>query len=189
MEHMKPGLHTIANNLPQVAKSIRELSRQRVMVGVPSTTANVGHSGAINNAYLAYLHEHGAPEAHLPARPFLDPGIKRVRAKIELFLRAAGKAALSGKFEEVFKRMDDAGKTAATSARNVITEGIPPPLAARTVEGRIRRRKSASWKKQKRAAVAANVAAGLAPGAGLFTPLIDTGALRASITYVIRRVK
>ena len=96
---MKPGLHTIANNLPQVAKSIRELSRQRVMVGVPSTTANVGHSGAINNAYLAYLHEHGAPEAHLPARPFLVPGIKRVRPQIELYLRAAGKAALSGKSE------------------------------------------------------------------------------------------
>lgn len=185
---MKPGLTTVTNNLPAVAKAIRELSYQRVMVGVPSTTASVGHSNP-NNAQLAYLHEHGAPEANIPARPFLGPGIKRVRPQIELYLRAAGKAALSGKPEEVMKRLHAAGLTASASARNVITEGIPPPLAARTVEGRIARRKDAGWKRQKRAAVAANVAAGNAPGAGLFTPLLDTGALRASITYVIRRVR
>jgi hypothetical protein len=185
---MKPGLHTVANNLPAVTKAIRDLSYQRVMVGVPSTMASVGHSNP-SNAELAYIHEHGAPEANIPARPFLGPGIKRVKGKLELYLRAAGKAALSGKPDEVLKRLHAAGLTASASARNVITEGIPPPLAARTVAGRIARRKSATWKRQKRAAVAANVAAGNAPGAGLFTPLIDTGALRASITYVIRRVR
>jgi hypothetical protein len=185
---MKPGVRTIVNNMPKVTKAINDLSRQRVMVGVPSTTVNVGHSNP-NNAQLAYIHEHGDPASHIPARPFLGPGIKRARGKIELYLRAAGKAALSGKPDEVLKRLHAAGLTASASARNVITEGIPPPLAAHTVEGRIARRKDAGWKSQKRAAVAANVAAGNAPGAGLFTPLIDTGALRASITYVIRKTK
>jgi hypothetical protein len=70
----------------------------------------------------------------------------------------------------------------------VITEGIPPPLAAGTVERRIGRRKSKKWRADRRALVAANVDAGLAPGAGLFTPLIDSAQLLKSVSYVLRKV-
>jgi hypothetical protein len=187
---VRPGLTVVQNHLPAVAAAIRELSHQRVMVGVPSVNASVGRaSGEPSNADLAFWHDNGAPEANVPARPFSRPGILRARAKIEAMLRSAGKAALGGHPGQVMRWLHAAGLVASSSVRNYITEGIAPPLAASTVAGRIARRKSKPWRAKRKAAVAANVAAGLAPGAGLFTPLIDTGALRAAITYVVRRVR
>jgi hypothetical protein len=160
------------------------------MVGVPDVNAEKGREpeDKLNNAQLARVHDQGDPTVNIPARPFMAPGIRRARPVIETWMRRAGVAALAGDATKVTNALHAAGLAASSSIRNVITEGIPPPLALSTVEGRIRRRKSKTWKRKRRAAVAANLAAGAAPGEGLFTPLIDTGALRASITYVIRRL-
>ena len=73
--------------------------------------------------------------------------------------------------------------------KQTIRTNIPPPLAEATVRARIARRASASWRNRRSAQVDANIAAGADPGSGLFTALIDTGKLLASITFVIRRVK
>jgi hypothetical protein len=70
--------------------------------------------------------------------------------------------------------------------RKKIVGGIPPPLAESTVRARIRRRKSKAWRAKRTAEVEANLAAGAAAGAGIFTPLIDTSNLLGAITYVVR---
>lgn len=185
---MRDGLHTLVNRVPALTEATRLLLRQEVMVGVPGETNFKGRAaGEPSNAAIAYVQDNGAPEANVPARPFMRPGIALARAKIVDQLRAAGAQALKGDAAGVLARLHAAGLVAAAGVRQVITAGIPPPLAASTVAARIRRRKSGSWRARRRAEVAANVAAGAAPGEGIFTPLIDTGALRASITYVVRR--
>jgi hypothetical protein len=185
---IKPGINIMRDNVPEMVAAVRELTRQRVMVGVPDVNAGKGRqAGEPNNATLAYIHDNGAPEANIPARPFMAPGIKRAKAPIEGAMKVAGAAALSGDATKVQRALHAAGIAAESSIKAVITEGIPPPLAPRTVEVRIARRADPKWRAKRRAAVRANVGAGKAPGEGLFTPLIDTGALRASITHVIRK--
>lgn len=187
---MPDGVHVTKDNVAGLVASVRELTKLRVMVGVPDVNADKGREPGdpYNNAQLAKIHDQGAPEVNIPARPFMGPGIAKARPQVEGWTRRAGVAALRGDAATVMRCMHAAGLAAVSAVQSVITAGIPPPLAESTVRARIARRSSANWKRKRRAAVAANVAAGKAPGEGLFTPLIDTGALRASITYVIRRL-
>lgn len=185
---MKDGLHVLKDRSGALLDATRRLTQQQVMVGVPGETNFKGRSASEpSNAALAYVHDNGAPEANIPARPFMYPGIARARGAITEQLRAAGVDALDGNEAAVTARLHAAGLVAVAGIRAVIRAGIEPPLAASTVAKRIRRRASESWKAKRRAEVAANVTAGNAPGAGIFTPLIDTGALLASITYVLRK--
>lgn len=185
---MKDGLHTIIDRAPAVIEATRALTREQVLVGVPDTNAGKGREpGDPNNALLARIHDQGDPTANIPARPFMVPGMKEGQPKYLPHLRRAGVAALAGDAVGVQRALHAAGLVAASAVQAVITRGILPPLAPSTVRGRIARRKSKAWRAKRRAEVAANVAAGEAPGARIFTPLIDTGALRASITYVLRR--
>lgn len=185
---MKDGLHVLKDRSGALLEATRTLTSQDVMVGVPGETNFKGRAaGEPSNAALAYIHDNGAPEMNIPARPFMLTGIARARAGVTEQLRAAGLAALDGNAQAVTARLSAAGLVAVAGIQAVIRAGIPPPLAPSTVAGRIGRRASASWKAKRRAEVAANVAAGQAPGTGIFTPLIDTGALLASITYVIRK--
>lgn len=180
------GVKVTKDNMKALAAAVEELTHYRVMVGVPDTKAG-RKDGAISNAALAYIHENGAPEAGIPARPFLKPTVRAEQKTIQASLRDAGTTALSGKSPlPAFNRL---GLKVSSAVKTRITSNIPPPLALSTVEGRIRRRKSKKWRATKTAAVSSNVAAGQAPGAGLFTALVDTGQLRNSVTYVVRRTK
>lgn len=187
---MRDGLHVTKDNVAGLVASVRELTKLRVMVGVPDINANLGREPGdeLNNAQIAKVQDQGAPEINIPARPFMAPGVKKAQTVVEGWTRRAGVAALAGDTATVMRCMHAAGLAAASAIKAVITVGIPPPLAPSTVAARIARRSSATWRRKRRAAVAANVEAGKSPGEGLFTPLIDTGALRASITYVIRRL-
>ncbi len=184
---MKDGVHLVKDRTSALIEATRGLTKQEVLVGVPGETNFKGReAGEPSNAALAYVHDNGAPEANIPARPFMRPGMKQAQKAIVAQLESAGKAGIAGDSVKVTARLHAAGLAAVASIRAVITAGIPPPLAPSTVRGRIARRASATWRKKRRAEVAANVAAGAAPGEGIFTPLIDTGALRAAITHVIR---
>lgn len=187
---MKNGLSVTLDKTAQFFAGVEALIGTRVMVGVPAEKTDRRDEGInkLTNAALAYIHTNGAPEVGIPARPFLEPGIRRVQGQtVELF-KKAGQLALSGQAGAVDRILHAVGLINQASARSVITEGIPPPLAAGTVERRIGRRKSKKWRADRRALVAANVDAGLAPGAGLFTPLIDSAQLLKSVSYVLRKV-
>jgi hypothetical protein len=184
---VKDGVHVVQDRTKALIEATRVLTKQDVLVGVPGETNFKGReAGEPSNADLAYVHDNGAPEANIPARPFMRPGMRAAKKQIVAQLKEAGKASLDGDSTKVTARLHAAGLAAVASIRRVITAGIPPPLAASTVEKRIARRASGTWRRKRRAEVAANVAADAAPGEGIFTPLIDTGALRAAITHVIR---
>lgn len=53
---------------------------KEVLIGIPMSTTE-RPDGEITNAELGYIHEYGAPEANIPARPFLIPGVESVKGK------------------------------------------------------------------------------------------------------------
>lgn len=161
---------TIRDNQANLTSALGILGANDVLVGVPAIKAardaEVDYgNGPINNAALAYIHNFGSPAANIPARPFMEPGIKNVSRQItDLFQRAA-EAALEGEPVKVLELLNAAGIVAATGIKAKITSGPFAALAAVTL--RLRRKRGRTGTR----------------------PLIDTGQLRNSITYVVRKKK
>lgn len=160
---VKSGVFITKNRVKQVLGAIATLPQQDVLVGVPGDESAREAGSPITNAALAYIHDKGAPEANIPARPFMHPGIDAARDVIAEQFRKGGKAALAGNHAGMENALHAAGLKAQASIRRVITDRIPPELAASTLAARRRRGRTGE------------------------TPLIDTGQLRNSITYVLRR--
>jgi hypothetical protein len=168
----------VLDKTKDVFKSIQGLAKDRVMVGVPASDPLGSSAGPnqragvpINNASLAYIHEFGAPGANIPARPFLVPGVANVQQRVLPYLKAAGTAALDGKSALVEKNLHAVGLLAQASVRAKITDGPFVPLKLATIAGRLSRHKG------RRATGPADV-----------RPLIDTGQLRAAVSYVLRKL-
>ncbi len=158
-------LITLQDNTEGFARAVELLTKQKVLVGVPSTTA--GRPGgknvnAITNAVLGYIHEFGAPAANIPARPHLVPGVESIRPLMIRLLRVAGNRALSGDPSGAEQVLNQVGMAAQSAVRRKITLGPFVPLAEATIKARQRR------------------------GVTRINPLMDTGKYRQSITYVIR---
>jgi hypothetical protein len=162
---VKSGLTIVRDNLAKVSKAIGGLGRARVMVGVPADKAS--RSGdAINNASLAAIMENGAPEVNIPARPFMKPGIANVQPQIAAGLKKAGEFALQGRGDAVDRQFHRVGAIGRDAIKAKITDGPFVPLKPSTIAARKSKRKSRNNTDVK--------------------PLIDSGALRASISYVVR---
>lgn len=141
--------------------NIEAMVGKRVLVGIPDTKDGRG-DGPIGNAGLGYIHENGSPARNIPARPFLIPGVRSVEGKAAALLKAAAQA---GKFEKghIDKALHQTGLMAQAAVKNRIRTGEGfAPLDEKT----IRARKRNGFKGTK--------------------PLIRTGQLMNSITYVLR---
>ncbi|WP_223840741.1 hypothetical protein [Pseudomonas extremaustralis] len=152
------------DDVSKVLASIQDLANKQVLVGIPASKAEreEGDEEPINNAQLGYIHEYGSPKANIPARPFLNPGIARTQESINNHLKKAAKAAMDGNSEKVDVELNATGLIAQAGARNEINSGTFEALAPATLAARRRRGRTGD------------------------KPLIDTGQLRNSITYVIR---
>lgn len=181
---MKPGMKIMVDRTADVARGIQLLVGTRVLVGVPSYSATRADDSPLNNAEIAYINDNGAPEAHIPARPFMIPGVQANDERIQKRLVRAGKAAFAGDKNVVERQFAAIGMETASSMQAVITNKIPPPLADSTLAARIARRPGGRLA-ERRELVRRGM--GKAPSMDLVTPLIDTGALRRAITYAIRK--
>lgn len=165
--------------LNEAIKQLQLLAQVEALVGFPADTAN-RDDGSINNATLAYIHDNGAPEANIPQRAFMLPGIQSANTAITNALQRGVKSALAGDSNAAQAAMHKAGLAAKVSIQLAINEGIPPPLAESTLRARARRgRKGAKVELQSRAE-------GTAPGVANAKPLVDTGQLRNAVNYAIR---
>jgi phage gpG-like protein len=177
------------DELPRLLEAVKKLTTRRVLVGIPDTTATRkpdpnDPSNDVNNAELGYIHEFGAPEKNIPARPFLMPGIADARDKLVARLKKAGEGALSGSLPDIDKALTACGLVAVDAVQNKIETGPFVPLSPLTIRQRLTR-------------TAAYKAAGPAKQAKMMKdflatenkPLIDTGALKNSITFVLRDKK
>ena len=172
-------------------KKLEELTHKEVLVGIPQEKASRPNGDDVNNAELLYLHTHGvrAPQmraemkenidkgmlysaAHslyvqthgspayaIPPRPVLQPAIKDSREAIGKQIAVAYRAAMQGDMAGADRGLELAGMVAANAARGWFEnpKNKWPPNSARTIKAK-----------------------------GSNMPLIDTGEMRKSITYVIR---
>lgn len=163
---MPKNFKVTLDKVPQLTKSLKALAETRVMVGVPGDKAGrKGDEGPINNAALMKIHEDGAPEVNIPARPVVGPTIKENTGTITHGLKLAGDKALDGDINGMMKMFNALGITIQNKMRAKITDGLAPPLAERTLAGRRARGRSGE------------------------KPLLDTGQLRRALTYVLRKVR
>lgn len=180
------GLFITQDNLGELRKSILRLARDEVLVGVPAETTvrpDAIEGGKVNNATLAYIHDNGAPEARIPQRPFMIPAIEAQKDNVTDILAKTAQYGLAlqpseAKIDEGFDRV---GMAVVGEMREIIAAGIAPALAPATLRARAAKgRKGAQLELDRRAA-------GLPPGMDLATPLLDTGEMNKSLTWVIRR--
>lgn len=191
---MKSGLQ-IKDKMAKMFAAIRSLPTSDVLVGVPEEEsqrhAEPGEKQSMSNAALAYIHNNGAPEAHIPARPFMELGLQQALPRITNYFRQAALLAGQGKKEAAIRAYEAAGMTAQNEIRKVIQAGSFQPLAEATLKARARRQGKklghsiAKGAQQELAARAAGEAASTANA----KPLIDTGQMLKSITYVVRSGK
>jgi phage gpG-like protein len=155
------------SNRSQLEKRLAMLSAENVLVGVPADKTGRrpedGESGPITNAALAYIHDNGAPEANIPARPFMRPGIADAERRIVKRMESGLKRHLAGDGDAIRVTLEGVGLIAQTAIRKRIAAGDFTPLAPATLAARLRRGRTGT------------------------RPLIDSGQLRNSITYVIRK--
>lgn len=182
---LKVGANLIKNNLPKLKMRLEALAKQEVLVGIPAETGMARKdetAESLNNATIGYIMEHGAPEANIPARPWLVPGIEAVKGNIIDQFRKIAKLQMKGDKEAIERGLNRTGMIAQNSVRKLINSGIAPALATSTLQARARRgRKGARAELEAR-----KTQQGPRVSIGSAKPLIDTGQLRNSITYVLR---
>ncbi|WP_079218927.1 hypothetical protein [Herbaspirillum robiniae] len=156
------------DNLKQVLEAISGLVGKDVLVGIPDSaperrTDESGEPTPPSNAVIGYIQETGSPANNIPPRPFLVPGVAEVQDAISTRLGKAASAALAGDKDGAEVQMGRAGLQAQNSVRARINNGVMPELKDSTIANRLRRGRTGT------------------------VPLIDTGQLRNSIIYVIRK--
>ena len=86
-----------------VSDNLRLLADLEVLVGFPEDSTERDETATteegkepITNAALGYIHDNGAPEVNIPARPFMKPAIEENKEKIERALSGAMRQAMRG---------------------------------------------------------------------------------------------
>jgi len=132
-----------------------------VLVGIPSNED--GRSdGNLGNAAIGYIHEKGSPAQNIPARPFLEPGVKAASARVVDIFKEGASASFSDPSAGL-KALNKAGLVAQAEIKKALVAGEGfAPLSKSTLDSRRRR------------------------GVTRSKPLIDTGSLLASINYVVK---
>lgn len=147
--------NTNLDGLDGLIDVLRALDREQVKVGVPASK-NPIHSGTINMATLAAVHEFGAPSQGIPERSFLRSAIIEGQDKLSDEVANGLRAYMrQGKAVDLVF-LNNIGMFASNLVKLKIVNGPFKPLADITVK-----RKGSS------------------------KPLIDTGALRQAITWVV----
>ena len=143
-------------------KGWKWLSEHETLVGIPEDKSGRQDGAGLTNAQLMYIHENGSPANKIPARPVLQSALSGAEAsgRIQDYLSEGCKHALRGDVNGAQAEWEKAGMVGVNAAMEKFTDGTLAPSAPSTIAQK-----------------------------GSDTPLIDTGALRQSITYVVRREK
>lgn len=182
----------------QVMRDLQALVKKRVMVGIPSDSSSRDDDSGVTNSELGYIHEFGAPEANIPARPFLMPGIEKAHDKAIEFLKVAAYNAIEGNAQKSEQGLEAAGMAALDSVTNVFQTADYAPLSPTTIRNRQYSRKTKSmrpdeqqylgeYKKLVANGITPDQAAQQAQDSAGIRPLYNTGDLFKHIAYVIRK--
>ncbi len=178
----KSPLSITGKEVSDLVAAVQTLARVQVLVGFPAEEEVAREDSSINNASLGYIHDQGAPEANIPARPFMEPGIASVQDRIDAeFERMALMVLSRASAADLEPHYHKVGLIAKLAIQNKINDGVPPPLANSTLAARARRgSKGARLELEQRRQ-------GVAPGTSLSKPLVDSGQMRNAVNYVLRK--
>lgn len=146
----------IVKRLKEVMKRAEQLNRIQLVVGIPSDENSRKESTGITNAELGVIHEFGAPEKGIPERSFM----RSTASEEAENLGQLGNARIA-EFLKGQKSAHDAFADVGAYLQGKIVEKITDGDFVANKEETAKRKKSSK-------------------------PLIDTGQLRASITYEVR---
>lgn len=145
-------------NFLELRRRLRTIQDSEVFVGIPQDKTP-RNGDEMNNATLAHILTNGSPLAHLPARPFLEPGIKKASQLIAKKLGESVSAVIMGEAEKANTALNQAGQAGANSVKRYFTDP------------------DNNWAPNAPSTIAAK---------GSDRPNIDTAQLKKSITYVVR---
>ena len=184
---IRNGVQINGPGLEALVAQLRSLTNVEVLVGFPEDTAHRDEEHGPTNAQLAYIHDNGAPEANIPARPFMVPGIESVQSKLVYKLRRTITAVMEGKADAVQIGFTQVGITAVLAIQSTINEGVPPPLSEATLRNRLRKGRKGGAGARKGAAIELDRRwDGQVPSVEFAKPLVDTAQMRNAVNYVIR---
>lgn len=154
------SIRKVNDSGPELLKRLQSMQRQFVAVGIPQQKTQRSKE-PINNASLLYIHTHGSPVRHIPARPVIEPAIEASgnKERIVAELKQAQNAWLAGDKIQAVRHLRLAGVAGMNAAVRWFTD--PRNHWAPNAPSTIRRKGSSK-------------------------PLIHTGSLRKSITFVVR---
>jgi hypothetical protein len=175
---MKTGVRTVLDRTAELRRALATLTSQDVLVGIPADKSARDDDG-VTNAQLGYIHETGSPLRNIPARPFLEPGIRAAQDKIVEQLKDAATRALDGDAGGVTAALNRAGIVAQNSVRARFVDNDWPPLSEASLNKRPPAQRDESGRVLKRGKSRRE--------RGALNPLIDTSQLRKSVTYVLRK--
>ena len=156
--------------LRRMQKTIDELKNTQALVGIPRDETIRADTQEMTNSYLLFIHTFGDPRSGLPARPVIEPALENAKVQIGSVMGEAIKGAMEGDRNKAITNLKKAGMAGQNAAREWFVNpknGWPPVSKERREQKRSKVRKARRDPHNDR-------------------PLIDTGELRKSITYVVR---
>ena len=162
-------------------EAVKKLARTDVLVGIPEGGAH-DHNG-LNAATVLYINSKGSDLAHIPSRPLIEPTIEFYKEKIQEKLAAASKPTLDGDTASAKRQLVATGIFAVQKIRawfNDESLNHWPDNALSTI-----RKKTRKMGKKARESIMERAEAGESVRDQV-KPMIDTGALRRAISYVVR---
>lgn len=192
-DKLPANLRLTRNNTEKLVNSIQRMAGREVLAGFPEEstdrdmeTEDETDTKPITNAALGYIHDNGAPEQNIPARPFMLPAMQEAAPKVTEKLTQVMRRVVTGGTKKSFSMdlvdvgLEQAGSIAELAIKNKINEGVPPPLAESTLKARAARGREGAKEELKRRAE------GNAAGTDLAKPLVDTAQMRNAVKYVVR---
>jgi hypothetical protein len=184
----------VTDKMPELMKALKLLAETEVLVGIPASAglhpSPEGSTEPITNAQIGYIMENGSPANNVPARPFLVPGVRDARADVVASLRSAAEAAFTGKPAGVTAGFTRAGLMAENAVKAKINSNIAPALSPETIARRNQARKTKSVRKSEKdygELVNQGFPAADVQDAVGIVALVNTGALRNSVTHVVKK--
>ncbi|MDU4960193.1 MAG: hypothetical protein E6X17_05980 [Sporomusaceae bacterium] len=173
-----------------LGKIMAAVDKLEVYVGIPEEAASRGNE-EINNAELSYIHTHGIRDSQMrkdmqpamddgkpyseayelyvqshgsplwqsPPRPIVEPAIEKRKDEIAAELKVAVQAGMNGDVQGAQRQLHAVGQYAAGEVKEFFTDP------------------DNGWPENSPATIKAK---------GSDRPLMDTGSLRAAITYVVK---
>lgn len=168
------SIKQVLANLKRFISAMDDVCENAVYIGVPQ--ANTTREGdQPTNAELMYIHTNGSPLMHIPPRPVLQPAVEAYKPQINKKLIEAFEAY---KKDEVLgdQKLEEVGIFVSDRCRRWFVDPRNgwAPNAPITLEG--------GWMRNHKNGKPFYIKG---KGKKKNRPLIDTGALRRSITYVV----